>query len=164
MSMLPARYSYVLRCQKFLVELKRSNCWVREQTEPREASEPNILYLTVRDEHMNCYTPSLCVCQPGRYHGARAAPGLVDHGTVPKGYHSNGSGSRQGCVCVSVRVEGGVCVCVCVGPVWWAAGCELSRSLAGLELSGQQEKQVEVKKASFILFFLSLFFYFILML
>lgn len=32
-----------------------------------------------------------------------------------------------------------VCVCVCVGPVWWAAGCELSRPL-----SGQQEKDERV--------------------
>lgn len=50
-------------------------------------------------------------------------------------------------------------VCVCVGPVWWEAGCELSRTLAGLELSGQQEKseQVGAKKAPFILVFVSLF-------
>lgn len=44
-----------------------------------------------------------------------------------------------------------VCVRVYVGPMWWAAGCKLNRPLAGLELSGQEEKdeQVGAKKASF---------------
>lgn len=92
---------------------------------------------------------SLCVyvCQSGRCHGAPAALGLVDHSTVPKGSHGNGSGSRQGSV---------LKMCVCVGLVWWAAGCELSRPLSGQQ---EKDKQVRANKAASIhsFFFLFLF-------